>query len=159
MIRGIIMDNDGVLVGTEDLKLELLMEQRDSILLPFVPAFLQTINTWNIPVAIATGSTRKEMQALLPIIGTELIKTMVTQEDVTVQKPSPDMFLAAAEKLGIEPEHIMILEDNWKALQQAKKYGFTTVLVNKDFSGKLEGVDYHFRSLGEFNYDLLSPRI
>ncbi len=212
MIKGVIMDNDGVIVDTEDLKLDvlnsilerhssviarekyykdymgngesevvgriideyrlpvnvqdflelkraayhqLLMEQRDSLLLPFVPAFLRTMNAWNIPVAIATGSTRKELQALLPVIGAELISAAVTQDDVSRQKPSPEIFIAAAAKLGLKPQEVMILEDSWKALKAAKEIGFTTVLVSRHFSGPLDGIDYHFRSLGEFNYDLL----
>ncbi len=57
------------------------------------------------PVAIATGSSRP---SVLPVIEQfDLVPdALVTSEDVQRGKPNPDLFLAAAERLGVQPEPV-----------------------------------------------------
>ena len=38
-------------------------------------------------------------------------------------KPSPDVFLYAAEKMGIKPEHCLVIEDSVPGVQAAKAAG------------------------------------
>jgi len=70
-------------------------------------------------IAIATGSSRR---SVAPVV--ELFKlradALVTAEDVERGKPHPDLFLAAAEKLGALPCHCVVIEDSDAGIEAAK---------------------------------------
>ena len=48
---------------------------------------------------------------------------MVTAEDVKIGKPAPDMFLQAAERLGVAPEKCLALEDAPAGIMAAQAAG------------------------------------
>ena len=47
-------------------------------------------------------------------------------------KPEPDIFLLAAEKLGVPPEECLVIEDSQAGLTAAKKAGMKSVLFGDD---------------------------
>ena len=47
-------------------------------------------------------------------------------------KPEPDIFLLAAEKLGVAPEECLVIEDSQAGLTAAKKAGMKSVLFGDD---------------------------
>ncbi|MFT5951920.1 MAG: beta-phosphoglucomutase [Bacteroidia bacterium] len=47
-------------------------------------------------------------------------------------KPEPDIFLLAAEKLGVAPEECLVIEDSQAGLTAAKKAGMKSVLFGND---------------------------
>ena len=47
-------------------------------------------------------------------------------------KPEPDIFLLAAEKLGVPPEECLVIEDSQAGLTAAKKAGMKSVLFGND---------------------------
>ena len=47
-------------------------------------------------------------------------------------KPEPDIFLLAAEKLGMSPEECLVIEDSQAGLTAAKKAGMKSVLFGED---------------------------
>src|SRR5271169_9801 len=58
-----------------------------------------------IPLAVASGGTRIIIEQVLEHLGIrKLFAAVVTSEDVTRQKPSPDIFLEAARRIGAPPE-------------------------------------------------------
>jgi HAD superfamily hydrolase (TIGR01509 family) len=44
-------------------------------------------------------------------------------------KPAPDMFLLAAERMGIEPRECLVLEDGNSGLEAAKAAGMQAVFI------------------------------
>lgn len=53
----------------------------------------------------------------------------VTKEEITESKPSPQTFLAAARKLGIEPARCVVVEDAVQGVQAARAGGMPIVAV------------------------------
>ena len=65
-----------------------------------------------LPMAVASGGTRTLVERQLEQVKiTDLFQTVVTCEDTEKHKPDPDVFLLAAERLGIEPSDCCVFED------------------------------------------------
>ena len=59
----------------------------------------------------------------------DLFDAVVTCEDVKHGKPAPDLYLLAAEKLGVDPKRCTAYEDAELGMQSAKAAGMTVVDV------------------------------
>ena len=82
------------------------------------------------PVAIASGGPRPVVRRSLEITGlAPLFPVVVTPEDVTHGKPSPDMFLLAAQRMGVPPQECLVFEDAVPGMQAAVAAGMKYVRV------------------------------
>lgn len=84
------------------------------------------------PLAVASGGDRRTVHATLMNLGIfEAFTAIVTAEDVTFGKPSPDMFLLAAERLGVAPERCMVFEDSLLGIEGAERAKMAWRLVRR----------------------------
>jgi HAD superfamily hydrolase (TIGR01509 family) len=82
------------------------------------------------PVSVASGGERNVVVRTLDIIGLgQTFPVVVTAEDVVHGKPAPDMFLLAAERMGVAPEDCVVFEDSVFGLEAARRAGMASVLV------------------------------
>ena len=82
------------------------------------------------PVSVASGGERNVVRRTLALIGLgETFPVVVTAEDVTHGKPAPDMFLLAAERMGVPPTECVVFEDSVLGLEAAKRAQMAAVLV------------------------------
>lgn len=82
------------------------------------------------PVAIASGGSREIVHRSLEVTGlAELFPVVVTACDVTHGKPSPDMFLLAAEKMRVPPKECLVFEDAEPGMRAAEAAGMKWVRV------------------------------
>jgi len=82
------------------------------------------------PVAIVTGGARKIVTQSLQAVGLlDLFPVIVTYEDVPNGKPAPDMFLLAAEMIGVEPSECLVIEDGVLGIEGADAAGMSSVLL------------------------------
>jgi beta-phosphoglucomutase family hydrolase len=85
-----------------------------------------------IPMAVASGGTKKIITQVLEHLGiVKLFDAIVTSEDVTRQKPAPDIFLEAARRIGVPPRHCRAYEDTELGLQAIKAAGMEAVDVRE----------------------------
>jgi len=83
------------------------------------------------PLGVATGATRQLAEAELMQIGIRhLFQTIVAAEDVTHHKPSPDVYLEAARRLGVDPRRCLAFEDTEIGLQAARSAGMEALHVD-----------------------------
>jgi beta-phosphoglucomutase-like phosphatase (HAD superfamily) len=54
---------------------------------------------------------------------------IMTGETVTHGKPHPEIFLTAAERLGVAPEHCVVVEDSYNGIRAGHAAGMHTVMV------------------------------
>lgn len=84
----------------------------------------------DIKIALATSTSR---QTSLINLGSAKVEkyfdALVCGEDVTNGKPDPEVFLTAAQKIGIEPEQCIAFEDSFNGIKSAFAAGMTTVMV------------------------------
>ena len=79
---------------------------------------------------------------------------VICAEDVVQKKPAPDIFLAAAEKLGCAPEQCVVIEDAVNGIQAARAAGMRCVAVAQTFpAGKLAAADLVRPTIGDVCLD------
>ncbi len=84
------------------------------------------------PMAVVSGSEYPHVDECLRRTGiAEWFQTVVTPADVAPGrgKPAPDMFLLAAERLGVEPGECLVFEDGQSGIDAATAAGMDSVFV------------------------------
>lgn len=82
------------------------------------------------PVAVATGGWRRVAARTLDVVGLGgVFPIIVTPEDVVHGKPAPDMFLLAAERMGIDPRRCVVFEDGQPGVDGARAAGMDVVII------------------------------
>ena len=77
-----------------------------------------------IKIAVGTSSFKYRAVALLQLIDVyNQLDAFVTRDDVAKTKPSPEIFLKAAELLHIVPENCIVIEDALNGIEAAKAAG------------------------------------
>jgi len=83
-----------------------------------------------IPMAVASGGIKAHITEVLTHLGIrQLFQAIVTSEDVTRQKPAPDIFLEAARRLGVEPQFCRAYEDTDLGVEAIRAAGMDAVDV------------------------------
>ncbi|MFE0100383.1 HAD family hydrolase [Streptomyces sp. NPDC059009] len=79
---------------------------------PQMRKFVEALHGAGVPMAVASGSSRAAIEAILT--GTGLgaqLTTYISADEVDRGKPAPDVFLAAARLLDADPSQCVVLED------------------------------------------------
>ena len=88
-----------------------------------------------LPMAVASGSDAGIVRDSLKAIGIlDWFETVITPVDVARGKPAPDMFLLAAERMGVDPAKCLVFEDGQLGIEAAKAAGMAWVYVPTDLS-------------------------
>ena len=80
-------------------------------------------------VAVVTSATRGLAEARLGAVGISLPAVVVYAGDVSRGKPDPEGYLAAAERLGVDPADAVVVEDSPPGIQAGRAAGAATVAV------------------------------
>lgn len=95
---------------------------------PGVPHMLQQLRKQNYKVALASSSKNAETVLRLLQIS-DLFDVMVDGTMITHSKPDPEIFLLAAKKLNIQPQHCVVFEDAEAGVEAALAAGMKCVGV------------------------------
>lgn len=80
--------------------------------------------------AVASSSPRKTIEKYLAMAGLrDNFDKIVSSENVARSKPAPDVFLLAAEQLGVSAESCLVLEDSANGLRAASRAGMLCVCI------------------------------
>jgi HAD superfamily hydrolase (TIGR01509 family) len=112
-------------------------------------------------LAVASSADLVKIVANLCQIGLppETWDTVVTAEDVELKKPAPDIFLAAARKLGLEAGACTVVEDAVNGVQAAKAAGMRCVAVAQTFPAeRLQVADLVRSTIGEVSLNDLTGK-
>ena len=91
--------------------------------LPGAADLLAALTGRNVAWAIATSGYRATAHHALAMLGLPADAPMVTRDMVAHAKPDPDLFLAAAALLGVEPRHAFVVGDSVWDLLAARRAG------------------------------------
>jgi len=106
------------------------------------------------PLAVASSSNRPLIDAVLDTAGiTDCFATTVSSEEVARGKPSPDVYLEAARRLGVAAERCTAVEDSANGIRAAAAAGMHVIAFpNRHYApeaGSLALADAVIYSLGE----------
>ncbi len=93
-------------------------------------AFLAQASTLGAQLAVATSADRANVDFILGELGlVDTFAAIVIGTDVARGKPFPDLFLAAAARLGVSPSACVAFEDSLAGLEAAYRAGMRAVAL------------------------------
>lgn len=106
------------------------VEKEGVTLKPGIHELLAYLKERGIKTAIATSSPTERTVLYLTSVGLQnSFDELVSGYMVEKGKPEPDIYLYAAEKLGVAPEHCMVLEDSPAGILAAHRAGCLPVMI------------------------------
>ena len=113
-------------------------------------SFLKKLRRKNFDLALVTGTSRHEMQRILPSSIFELFDRTVTGSDVKKGKPHPEPFLKAIKNLNIGSTEAVVIENAPLGIRSAKEAGLKCIALTTSLPRKyLKMADYVFGSFRE----------
>ncbi len=104
-------------------------------LLPGVARWLTRLHGAGWRQAIASSAPLLNIEAILDVLGIrEYFNAVVTAEDVERGKPDPQVFLRAAEKVGVPPARSVVVEDAPAGVEAGRRGGMRTIGVLTEHS-------------------------
>lgn len=132
---------------------ELLQDLNNTAVLPGVFEVLARLRAKGLLIGI--GSVSKNTPQILKLTGLEpYIDQVSCGLDIKNSKPDPEVFLVAAEKLGLAPEECLVVEDSKAGVVAAKAALMLSLGVGPEHNQL--GADYEAISLqSNINWDAL----
>lgn len=99
-------------------------------LLPGVAELMAGLHQEGVYQAIGSSAPYANLELILELTGIDrYLRAVVGAEDTTRGKPDPQVFLVAAQRLGVEPSRCVVFEDAPAGVQAAKAGGMRCVAV------------------------------
>lgn len=118
---------------TRKLRTQYVMELRQKEGMPVKPGLselLEYIRENGLKCAVATSTSKKSTEETLHKIGAwEYLDAVVYGDEVEHGKPEPDIFLKAAEAIGVEPENAFVIEDSINGIKAGYAAGMRVIHV------------------------------
>ncbi|EGO9464786.1 beta-phosphoglucomutase [Enterococcus faecalis] len=123
--------------------------------LPGVVPLLQQAQARHIPCAVASAS--KNAPLILEKLGVRAyFATIVDPDSLSKGKPDPEIFLAAADSIGVQPQNAIGFEDAQSGIDGLKAAGIYAVGLSA--SQPLIGADMQVSEMTELSVDALLNR-
>jgi HAD superfamily hydrolase (TIGR01509 family) len=111
-----------------------------------IPDLIKFLQQNTFKIGLASSSSRRNVDLILQKLKlAEHFDATVTGTEVKNGKPHPEIFLTCAAKLGVKPEHCLVLEDSPHGIAGAKSAKMKTIGFANPNSGHqdLSQADYH----------------
>lgn len=135
-----------------------LKEYRDNVpLKPGVKEYLSFLKRSGIKIALATSNSHLLLETALKRNNVyDYFDVITTTNEVSRGKDFPDVYLLAAQKLGVSPSECIVFEDILPAVMGAKAAGMKVVGVHDDYSNDFiedikTAADYYILKYSEIN--------
>lgn len=119
---------------TYEIYLDIIKGQLDP--LPGTLEFIDLCKKMDKKIAIASSADRCKIEGNLTEIGLSLkiFDAVLTGNDIEHKKPAPDIFLAAAEQIGLDAAQCLVVEDAVSGVTAAKAAGAKCLAITSSFS-------------------------
>ena len=97
---------------------------------PYSLELLQKMKDLGMKIALASSSSREDVVYEMEALGAKPhFDAIICGDQVTKSKPDPEIFLKAADILGVKPSECIGLEDSFNGVRSCKAAGLYTVMV------------------------------
>lgn len=104
-------------------------------LMPGALEFLKKVKAAGIPCAVGTGGYRREYEFSAAECGlNEFVQHFVGGDDVEHNKPAPDIYLSAAQWLGVAPEDCVVFENSDIGMKAGLNAGMRCIVAPSDYT-------------------------
>jgi len=103
---------------------------------PGVKDVISSVKRKGCKIAVASAADLIKVRTNLACIGVEedFFNTFITGSDVSRKKPDPEIFLKAAQNMGVNPADCIVLEDAKSGIAAAKAAGMACIGITTAFS-------------------------
>jgi HAD superfamily hydrolase (TIGR01509 family) len=107
--------------------------QREGIAsLPGAAEWIERLHQAGWKQAIASSAPRLNVEAIMHALKLDgAIEAFTASEDVSHGKPDPEVFLVAAQRLGVEPHRAIVVEDAPAGIEAARRAGMCSIGVSR----------------------------
>ena len=136
---------------------EALIRSEGYPVIPYITELMWDLHRNGIKLIIASSSSAAAIESVMNSLGINgIFDGYISGMNMKHPKPAPDIFLAAANKLGVEPSECLVIEDSCHGVTAAAAAGITSIGFVNPNSGKqdlskaamliegFEEVDYSF---------------
>lgn len=127
--------------------------------LPGVVDFIALCREKKLKLAVATSAGRLKMSINLQLLGFEngVFDALVCGYDIANNKPHPEIFITAAQKLGLKPTECLVVEDAPSGIKAAKAAGAKCLALTTSVSQEqLTEADWIVRNLSTYPPEIFS---
>ena len=98
--------------------------------LPGVIKLIDSLKEHGFRMALASSAPVENIQLLTIGLGiNNYFQSVISDDDVTEGKPDPQVFLLAAQELGVDPENCIVIEDAVAGVIAAKRAGMCCLAI------------------------------
>lgn len=117
--------------------------------MPYIEELLKYLKESNYKVAVASSSNMDHIINNMEKTGLKkYIDEFASGAEVENGKPAPDVFLLAAERLGVKPENCLVLEDSKSGVLAGSSAGAKVIMVPDMFKPDEECKERTYRIVG-----------
>lgn len=130
-------------------------------LLPGIGAWLERLRAEGWRQAVASSAPPANIDVLVEVLGLDdVFDATVSAEEVSHGKPAPDVFLRAAERVGVPPARCVVVEDAGIGVEAGRRGGMRTIGIEGPH-GRLDAdvVTCSMADLPHDTFDRLIPRV
>lgn len=134
-------------------------------LIPGLDEFLRAAQERSVPMAVATAGEQSNIDFTLDGTGSRpYFAAVIGSADVEHGKPHPEVFLKAAQKLGVAPRECLVFEDSTVGAEAARRAGMPCIVVNaidpreafERVCGDLSHILHFARDYNDLRFEVLS---
>ncbi|MHC4941781.1 MAG: HAD family hydrolase [Planctomycetota bacterium] len=155
------LEADPESLGAQRIAEYLELVQDGLLPMPGVPECITGMLMRGLSLAAASSSSRKVVDATLVELGLKKsFQVVVCGDEVRRSKPDPEIFLKAAEGLGVQPDQCLVIEDSPNGIQAAREAGMLPVAVLNQYNFDLDltAAERIFSGLAHFDWNLFEER-
>jgi len=125
--------------------------------LPAVREFVRNLSSQGLSFAVGSSTPRENIEAVMAAIDmVGVFEKIVASADVSHGKPHPEVFLKAADLIGIPPERCVVFEDSFGGIEAGLAAGMKVVaLATTNNRIDLENTGVHLIADSFADFDLL----
>lgn len=121
--------------------------------------FLDELQARHIPIALGTSALKRSALRKLELAGLRgRFEIMVTADDATHHKPHPEIYLKAAEHVGMSPRKCIVIEDAISGIQAGHAAGMKVIGYSKFVNNidTLQQAELVVTDFSELSYEKLA---
>jgi beta-phosphoglucomutase len=99
-------------------------------------SFLKKLKKNHVVMGLVTGTSRHEMERILPLSLQEMFEATVTGDEVKRGKPHPQPFLKALKIMGLQPNDVVVIENAPFGITAAKRAGLFCIALETSLPKK-----------------------